>query len=134
MTDSNHLTYGEVLRELRTFYGFKQKDISALLNITSQAYSNYETNKRTSDIESMRRIAEFYNLTLDELVGYRTSSELHETRNYAAKNTQKKVFRGVTKDGLVIPLTAEQAKLVQQFLTLSPEQQHACQDFINLIK
>lgn len=134
MTDSNNLTYGEVLRELRTFYGFRQKDISDFLNITSQAYSNYETNKRTPDIESMRRIAEFYNLTLDELVSYPGTGELQEARNYAVKNTKKKVFRGVTKDGLVIPLTAKQAKMVEEILALTPEQQNACQDFINLIK
>ena len=66
MSESYELSYGEVLRELRIYHGYKQKDISDFLNITSQAYSNYENNKRTPDVETMRKIAMFYNLTIDK--------------------------------------------------------------------
>ena len=44
MSELYELSYGEVLRELRDYHGYKQKDISDYLNITSQAYSNYENN------------------------------------------------------------------------------------------
>ena len=44
MSDLRELSYGEVLRELRIYHDYKQKDISEYLNITSQAYSNYEKN------------------------------------------------------------------------------------------
>ena len=65
MSEIYELTYGEVLRELRIYHGYKQKDISNYLNITSQAYSNYENNKRTPDIETMHKIAQFYGITVD---------------------------------------------------------------------
>ena len=44
MSESYELSYGEVLKELRIYHGYKQKEISEFLNITSQAYSNYENN------------------------------------------------------------------------------------------
>ena len=46
MSESYELSYGEVLKELRIYHGYKQKDISEFLNIPSQAYSNYENNKQ----------------------------------------------------------------------------------------
>ena len=49
MSELYELSYGDVLRELRVYHGYKQKDISTYLNITSQAYSNYENNKRTPE-------------------------------------------------------------------------------------
>lgn len=36
MSDRYELSYGEVLRQLREFHGYTQKDISNYLNITSQ--------------------------------------------------------------------------------------------------
>ena len=57
MSEIYELTYGEVLRELRKFHDYKQKDISDFLNITSQAYSNYENNKRTPDADTLYKIA-----------------------------------------------------------------------------
>ena len=68
MSDLRELSYGEVLRELRIYHDYKQKDISEYLNITSQAYSNYENNKRTPDIETMYKVAHFYKITLDQLI------------------------------------------------------------------
>ena len=59
MSELYELSYGEVLRELRDYHGYKQKDISDYLNITSQAYSNYENNRRTPDIDTMWKIANF---------------------------------------------------------------------------
>ena len=65
MSEYYELSYGEVLRELRIYHDYKQKDISDYLNITSQANSNYESNKRTPDIDTIYRIAKFYNITVD---------------------------------------------------------------------
>lgn len=131
MTDSYNLSYGEVLRELRDFHGYKQKEISEYLNITSQAYSNYENDKRTPDIETMRKLAAFYHLSLDTLISYRNTSQLQEAANYG---TRKTLYRGISDEGVVIPLTAKQAKLVSDLISLNVEQQEACQNFINLIK
>lgn len=128
MSDFYELTYGEVLRELRVYHDYKQKDISDYLNITSQAYSNYENNKRTPDIDTMYKIARFYNITLDKLISYRFTRQFEDSRNYGT------LYRGVTDCGITIPLTAEQARLVNDILALSTEQQEAYQKFLDFFK
>lgn len=130
MSDRYELSYGEVLRQLREFHGYTQKDISNYLNITSQAYSNYENNKRTPDVEMLHKIAGFYGRTIDQLLDYRCTKQIEDSRNYAARRS---LYRGVNDAGIVIPLTAKQAKTVTDILSLPPEQQDACQKFIELM-
>lgn len=131
MSASYELTIGEVLRELRTFHDYKQKDISDYLNITSQAYSNYENNKRVPDVETLRLIAEFYHMSLDALLNCRTTGLLEDSRRFPIKNN---AFHGVTESGTNIPLNAREAKLLTDILSLSREQQDVCQKFIDFIK
>ena len=128
MSDFYELSYGEVLRELRIYHDYKQKDISDYLNITSQAYSNYENNKRTPDIDTMYKIARFYNITLDKLISYRFTRQFEDSRNYGT------LYRGISDAGITIPLTAEQAKLVNDILALSAEQQEAYQKLLDFFR
>lgn len=131
MSEYYELTYGDVLKELRHYHGYKQREISDYLNITSQAYSNYENNKRTPDIEILYKIARFYHITLDNLVSYRFTKQLEDAGNYSVPKT---VYRGVSDSGISIPLTAKQAKIVTDILSLPEEQQDACHKFIKFIK
>lgn len=128
MSEYYELSYGEVLRELRIYHDYKQKDISDYLNITNQAYSNYENNKRTPDIDTIYKIAQFYNITVDKLISYRFTRQFEDSRSYGT------LYRGVSDSGITIPLTAEQAKMVNEILELTPEQQDAYQKFISFIK
>lgn len=130
MSENYELSYGEVLRELREYHEYTQKDISKFLNITSQAYSNYENNKRTPDVEMQRKIAQFYGKTIDEMIEYRYTKQIEDSRNYAANRS---LFRAVSDTGITIPLTAKQAKMVTDILSLPPEQQDACQKLIDLV-
>ena len=128
MSELYELSYGEVLRELRIYHDYKQKDISDYLNITSQAYSNYENNKRTPDIDTIYKISRFYNISVDKLISYRFTRQFDDSRNYGT------LYRGVSDSGVTIPLTAKQAKMVNELLALTPEQQEVYQQFINFIK
>lgn len=128
MSEIYELTYGEVLHELRTYHGYKQKDISDYLNITSQAYSNYENNKRTPDVETMYKIAQFYHITIDKLISYRFTRQIEDLGNYGT------LYRGVNDSGITIPLTAKQAQIVTDILSLPEEQQDACHKFINFMR
>jgi transcriptional regulator with XRE-family HTH domain len=131
MSDLRELSYGEVLRELRIYHDYKQKDISEYLNITSQAYSNYENNKRTPDIETMYKIAHFYKITLDQLISYRYTKQFEDIPGYMNDRT---LYRAVDSSGISIPMKAEQAKMITDILSLTPEQQDACQKFVNFLK
>ena len=130
MYDNYELTLGEVLKELREFQGYTQKEVSAKLNITSQAYSNYETNKRTPDVDMTRKIAQFFGKTIDQLIEFRYTRQIEDSRNYAASRS---LYRAVSDTGIVIPMTGKQAKMVTDILSLSLEQQDACQKLIELM-
>lgn len=56
------------LHRLRTEHQYTQTQISKKLNISRQAYSNYETGKRIPDIDMLVRIADIYHITLEQLV------------------------------------------------------------------
>ena len=56
------------LRRLRTDHGYTQTQIAERLNISRQAYSNYETGKRIPDLDILIRIADIYHVTLEELI------------------------------------------------------------------
>lgn len=56
------------LRTLRKMHHLTQAHVSALLNISRQAYSNYENSKRTPDLDSLIHLSRLYNVTLDHLV------------------------------------------------------------------
>ena len=57
------------IRNLREDRDLKQKDIAKLLNCTQQTYSRYETGENNIDIKSLIILADFYNTSIDYLVG-----------------------------------------------------------------
>ena len=56
------------LRRLRIDHKYTQEQIGEKLNISRQAYSNYETGKRIPDLDILIRIADIYHVTLEELI------------------------------------------------------------------
>ena len=56
------------LRRLRADHEYTQTQIGAKLNISRQAYSNYETGKRIPDLDILIRSANLYHVTLEQLI------------------------------------------------------------------
>lgn len=57
------------IRDLREDKDLYQKDIAKILQISQQYYSEYENGKRTIPITHLIKLAKFYNVSLDYLVG-----------------------------------------------------------------
>ncbi|MDB1943713.1 helix-turn-helix transcriptional regulator [Clostridium tertium] len=57
------------LKELRQEKDLLQKDVATYLNISTSAYGFYEQGKRTPDSEMMKKLSEFFNVSLDYLLG-----------------------------------------------------------------
>ena len=70
------------LKRYRTARKLTQKELGKMLNISRQAYSNYETDKRTPDLDLLLKIAQIYNITLDDLIKhpYRADGIIHEDK------------------------------------------------------
>lgn len=56
------------LKELRLTKGISQKEIAEYLGITVAAYSLYECGNREPKIAILRKIAEYYNVSVDDLL------------------------------------------------------------------
>lgn len=57
------------IRNLREDKDLYQKDIAKILGISQQYYSEYENGKRTIPIIHLIKLANFYHVSLDYLVG-----------------------------------------------------------------
>ena len=61
--------FSQRLRELRKERGLLQKNIAEVLNITRAAITQYENDYRFPDQQMLMKIADFYEVTLDYLLG-----------------------------------------------------------------
>lgn len=57
------------LKEIREDRDLLQKDIAKILQISQVVYSRYETGIRLIPIDKLAKLAEFYNVSIDYLVG-----------------------------------------------------------------
>lgn len=60
---------GENLKRLREERNLTQKEVAAQLHKSVQAYSQYELGKREPDLDTLINLADFYQLSLDNLIG-----------------------------------------------------------------
>jgi len=63
-----NISLGERLRLLREKKDWTQKQAADIFGITSGALSNYERNKRTPDIHTLKNIAEVYGTTMEYII------------------------------------------------------------------
>lgn len=66
------------LRDVREDRDLNQADIATLLSTTQEQISKYETGKQLMGIDKYIKLAEFYNISIDYLVGIiDTPKKLH---------------------------------------------------------
>ena len=67
--EKNMKKIGERLAGLRKQYHYKQTELAVKLNVSQQVVSNIERGLSAPDIDFLRRAADLYNISLDQLVG-----------------------------------------------------------------
>ena len=75
----------ENLRELRVAKGINQSELGQLLGVTKQCVSNWENDNVLPSIEMLIKIADYFNVSCDFLLG-RTSVN---TLNISGLNTEQ---------------------------------------------
>lgn len=65
--------FGERLLELRRAVGLTQKQVADELGIHSVTYLHYEKDQREPPLDTVMRIAAFYDVTTDYLLGVEQS-------------------------------------------------------------
>lgn len=61
--------FGERLKSIRLHSGITQKEAANLFGITERAYQNYEINKSNPNVSLLISIAEYFDVSIDYLVG-----------------------------------------------------------------
>ena len=62
------ITLGENLKRMRTERGLTQGDLAAVLSVTPQSVSRWETGQAYPDTEMLPVLASYFSVTLDELM------------------------------------------------------------------
>ena len=91
------------LKEIRTNKGLTQTEVANNLKISQQAYANYETGKRQPDQEMLAKIADYFDVSVDYLLG-RTDTPKPSSSN---SNTIKIPVLGHVAAGIPIDAIEE---------------------------
>ena len=59
----------ERLKKLRKKEKLTQKDIATFLNISQPAYQHFESGKKKMNLETMEKLADYFNVSIDYLLG-----------------------------------------------------------------
>ena len=80
--------YGEYLKNERLFRKISQTKLANAIGVTQQAISLYENNTNEPTIGVCERIADFYGITIDELIGrdYESTTKNAVIYNHSTHN------------------------------------------------
>ena len=69
------------IKKLRQDKGINQNQLAEQLHVTRQAVSNWETGKTQPDIETLTQLAEFFEVSVEQLIyGLQYKKETEETK------------------------------------------------------
>lgn len=103
------------LKEFRENSNLTQKELAKKLNLTQSTIAYYENGKKMPTLENAKAIAEFFNTSLDYLLG---------VSNYEDRETNKKSEQ----------VTSTANELSKEIGNLSPESQEEIKKLIELYK
>ncbi len=63
------ITFGERLKLLRNKKGLKQTELAKILEVSERTIRYYEFNEREPDLSSLKILADFFEVSIDYLLG-----------------------------------------------------------------
>ena len=107
---------GSRMRELRDEKGLYQKELAAVLKVSTGTVCNYEKNTHFPDADTLVRLADFFDVSIDYLM---CRTDLRSNLN----KFNKEIFPGYTV-----------AKLVNVIVSLEPQQQDDVRQYTEYVK
>ena len=77
------------LRELRTKKGVYQKDVASYLGVGRTTYVKYERGDTEPSFETLCKLADYFNVSVDEILGRKTNNDLYALENVIPLHTKK---------------------------------------------
>jgi len=103
------------LAQLREELGLTRKEVAEKLNIDQTTYGKYELSKRQPDYDTLQKIASFFNVSVDYLLGRTNVRNSNNNVDEDFPDDVKVLMRSVSK------LTDKQKEIVKRLV----------QEFIN---
>jgi transcriptional regulator with XRE-family HTH domain len=88
------MTIGERLKQLREARGLSQLELAKRTGINNHSLSNYERGHRKPPLEAQKKLAEFYNVTIDYLVNGNEEAPVQTLDDFFANN-QEIIYNGI---------------------------------------
>lgn len=63
------MKYGDILKRLRNEKGISQRELADRLKINRSTYARYETSATQPDFDTLKLLANFYDVTIDYILG-----------------------------------------------------------------
>ena len=73
--------YGQKIAEMRKGKNLTQTELGAKLNVSAQAVSKWENNLSEPDIESIRKMCEIFEVSVDEFLGLPATKKTSDVKN-----------------------------------------------------
>ena len=64
------MSFAKNLIELRKYHNFSQEELAAMIGVSRQTMSKYETGESLPDIEKCKQLANAFGVTVDDLISY----------------------------------------------------------------
>lgn len=113
----------EKLKNLRTNRNLTQSDVGKHLNMTRQGYAHYEKGSRSPDYQTLSKLANFYQLSVDNLVNEDELpleiAYLYESNPYS---TSKEYKDFLSSNKITIKVDIKENKLISLFRQLSKKE------------
>ena len=103
------LQIGDKIRTLRKSQDVTQEKLADYLNISYQAVSKWENGTALPDITFVPKIANFFGITADELLGMKDAEETEELKSY------EKVYRENNKHGKMFDNIMLSRKVLEKY-------------------
>lgn len=101
----------KILKQERTKKGLSQMAFAKLFGVSQQTIGSWETNRTSPDLESLSKLANFFNVSIDYLLGLTNIPETIDT--YIAKQNNKQAIES--------QYNADEQNLIKKYRQLKAE-------------
>lgn len=115
------------LKKYREANGYTQDYVSMKLNISRQAYSNYERGKRNPDVDLLVKLSNLYDITLNQLILIPFSQRNLQIKERNSYTTTAKV----EDSGETVFLSHDEISFLLKFREAETEQKHVITTILN---
>ena len=106
------MTISDIIKEIRTQKGLKQKDVYLYLGIGKSVYSKVESGGREITVQELIAIAKLFNMNIDDIINYKGNIPEEITLKEKDNHEQHQLFSELDDDDRETVL-----KIVDKMLT-----------------